>query len=96
MKKITLLAAVIVVASFTSCKKAYTCSCSTVFTYSTGSPDTYKDDAKAYSKKMNKKTAQAACDEKKAAIDADYKNALTNNGTDPNPGVTTATTCDLK
>ncbi len=65
--------------------------------YSGGfAPDNYKDNAEAYSKKMNKKTAEAACDEKEKALDASWKNGLTDNGTDPNPGVTASTTCELK
>jgi len=97
MKKITLLAAVLVLIAFTSCKKAYTCSCKTTFNYGGGiSPDTYADDSEVYSAKMNKKTAESACDNKAESIDASYKNALTDNGTDPDPGVTTKTECELK
>ena len=56
----------------------------------------YKDDSEAYSKKMSKKTAESACDNKQASLDASYKNALTDNGVDPNPGVTAKSDCELK
>lgn len=95
MKKITILAVALLAISFASCKKEYTCACTTTLSY-TGGKDDYKDDAQAYSKKMSKKTAEAACDEKQVAIDASYKNALTDNGVEPDPGVTAKTACELK
>jgi hypothetical protein len=96
MKKITILAVAALAISFASCKKSYTCACTTTLNFSGSTPSTYKDDATSYSKKMNKKTAEAACDNKKASLDASWKNGLTDNGTDPNPGVTASTSCDLK
>lgn len=55
MKKITLIAAVVIAASFASCKKVYTCTCSYTYggqtyseTYSTGT-------------KVKKKTAETWC-----------------------------------
>ncbi len=51
MKKITLLAAVVIAASFASCKKDYTCVCtsnSVSYTYDLG--------------KIKKKDAKASCD----------------------------------
>ncbi len=53
MKKITLLAVVLIAASFASCKKTHTCTCSD--TGSTGS-FTYTQG------KQTKKNAQATCD----------------------------------
>ena len=53
MKKITLLAAVIVAASFASCKKNYTCVC----TYA-GTTGTYTYDLG----KIKKKDAKSSCD----------------------------------
>jgi len=96
MKKLTILAVAVLAFAATSCKKAYTCSCTTTFNYSGFSPDTYKDDSEEYSKKMTKKTAEAACDNKADSFDNSYKNALTDNGTDTNPGVTAKTECELK
>jgi len=55
MKKITLLAAVIVAASFASCKKVYTCTC----TYSYNSV-TYTD-VYTTGTKVKKKTAETWC-----------------------------------
>jgi hypothetical protein len=98
MKKITILAVAALAISLASCKKSYTCACTTTINFngSTISNAYYKDDATSYSKKMNKKTAQAACDNKKASLDASWKNGLTDNGTYPNPGITASTSCDLK
>ena len=52
MKKITLLAVVIIAASFASCKKNWNCVC----TYSDGSQETY------VSAKMKKKDAKTWCE----------------------------------
>ena len=55
MKKITILAAVVIAASFASCKKVYTCTC----TYSYGGSsysDTYSTGTK-----VKKKTAESWC-----------------------------------
>jgi hypothetical protein len=91
------LAIAVAAIGFTSCKKEYTCSCTTTVNFGSGVPQSiYKDNAAAYNKKMNEKTAKAACDEKQKALDASWKNGLTDNGTDPNPGVTASTSCDLK
>lgn len=60
MKKITLLAAVIVAASFASCKKDYTCVCT--FT-DAGTTSTYTYDLG----KIKKKDAKASCDAAGAA-----------------------------
>ncbi len=55
MKKITLLAAVIVVASFASCKKVYTCTCT--YSYNnTSYSDTYSTGVN-----VKKKTAETWC-----------------------------------
>ena len=51
MKKITLLAAVVIAASFASCKKNYTCAC----TWSDGTS------AGSYTYKNTKKKATDAC-----------------------------------
>ncbi len=55
MKKITLLAAVIVAASFASCKKNYTCTCSGTYN---GVSGTYTYDLG----KIKKKDAKSSCD----------------------------------
>ncbi len=55
MKKITLLAAVIVVASFASCKKVYTCTC----TYSSGGSSYSSTSSTGV--KVKKKTAESWC-----------------------------------
>jgi hypothetical protein len=55
MKKITLLAAVIVAASFASCKKNYTCVCTDTYN---GTTETYTYDLG----KIKKKDAKSKCD----------------------------------
>jgi hypothetical protein len=55
MKKITLLASVVIAASFASCKKDYTCVCT--YTYA-GTTETYTYDLG----KIKKKDAKASCD----------------------------------
>jgi hypothetical protein len=55
MKKITLLAAVIVAASFASCRKVYTCTCT--YTYS----GTTYTDVYTTGTKVKKKTAETWC-----------------------------------
>lgn len=55
MKKITLLAAVVIAASFASCKKNYTCVCT--YTYA-GTTETYTYDLG----KIKKKDAKSSCD----------------------------------
>jgi hypothetical protein len=57
MKKITLLAAVVIAASFASCKKDYTCVCTTSDT-SNGYAASYTFDLG----KIKKKDAKANCD----------------------------------
>ena len=59
MKKITLLAAVVIAASFASCKKNYTCSC------------TWNDDgtsAGSYTYNNTKKKAKDACEANNTGI----------------------------
>lgn len=55
MKKITLIAAVVIAASFASCKKVYTCTCSYTYSGVTYS-DTYSTGTK-----VKKKTAETWC-----------------------------------
>lgn len=55
MKKITLLAAVIIAASFASCKKEYTCECTTTINGATYT-------ASGTSGKMKKKDAKTWCE----------------------------------
>lgn len=63
MKKITLLAAVLIAASFASCKKSYSCECKmTVTDPSTGEKYT-KTETQAMSEKMKEKQAAAACNQ---------------------------------
>lgn len=62
MKKITLLAAVIVAVSFASCKKNHSCVCTDTYTDGTTYSLTYEQG------KQTKKKAQESCDATKAAL----------------------------
>lgn len=55
MKKITLLAAVVIAASFASCKKDYTCVC-------TGTSSVYNSSYTFDLGKIKKKDAKSSCD----------------------------------
>jgi len=57
MKKITLLAVVIVAASFASCRKVYTCTC----TWTSSSSGTTYTDVYSTGTKVKKKTAETWC-----------------------------------
>jgi hypothetical protein len=100
MKKVIIPALAIAMLSLASCKKAYTCACTSTWSYTIGSTsytDTYDDDAAVYSKKMSKKTAQAACDAEKASVEKTFQNAITENGQYPmDSGESLSTTCTLK
>ncbi len=73
MKMKFILASIIFVFYFTSCKKAYTCSCTTTIVEPVAGTFISKDDSTPYSRKMNKKTAQSACDNKRASIEQENK-----------------------
>jgi phage-related tail protein len=94
MKKIVLLIAAIASLGFASCKKAYTCECTTTITSGSFS-DSYLSSAKEYSKKMSKKQAQSACDHEAESIQSTANNSITDNGNDPAFAVAT-TACSLK
>lgn len=59
MRKTTLLMLVIIASIFTSCKKTYSCSCSSSFSVGAEAFNTVKTDT--YSEKMKEKQAKAAC-----------------------------------
>lgn len=83
-----------------SCKKSYTCDCTTAFTYQT-SPGTY--DTKVYSskkdklsEKFTKKQAAAVCLHEKEAIETNLINGYTDNGKVPlKAGESVTTNCSL-
>ena len=72
MKKTILLTIIAIAATFTSCKKSYSCECTSSFTetgYGTYSETTID----AYSEKMKEKQAIAACKETESKLS--YANA---------------------
>lgn len=67
------------VLALASCKKKYTCDCSTVVSESRGGGTTnylftFPADKKQYSEKMTKKQAEAACEHQQNAIETVFKN----------------------
>jgi len=97
MKKIMIMA---VFASLTaaSCKKSYTCNCTTTDRDSSGSTVqtyTYKNSSTVYSEKMSKKQAEAACKHEEQAVHSTYSNWFSNNGSSPDPKYTTTTSCQI-
>lgn len=91
--------AALMIFTLCSCKKKYTCDCVTTenkgrrgFVFITE----YKNTSKAYSEKMTKSQAKAACKHEEEAIDSSYENWWTANGTASDTSVTTSTSCNLK
>jgi hypothetical protein len=104
MKVAILPALTIVMLSLVSCKKTYTCACTSTYSVTTSSGSSvvtnsgyYDDGGGAYGKKMNKKTAQAACDAEKASFEKAMMNTYTNNGSEPlDANESLSTECTLK
>lgn len=99
MKKTFILPLVFTALAFGSCKKAYICDCVTTdrITSPTGTDVyTYPSKSTAYSEKMSKKQAEAACKHEEEAIHTSYENWWTTNGTNPDPDITTSTACTLR
>jgi hypothetical protein len=98
MKNKTLFVAVMFLAlACTSCKKAYTCECTTTTTgtsqgVSLSFPS--KSDSKAYGKKMSKKQAEAACDHMATSVQSTEENAFAQEP-DPDVTFTVKTKCSL-
>ncbi len=86
--------------AFFSCKKKYTCDCSTLvkmsYNSSTNYSGTFQADKKQYSEKMTKKQAEVACEHQRTAIETDFKNGY--QGTDTYriiSGDVVITTCSI-
>jgi hypothetical protein len=96
IKKIILT--LVIAVSLTSCKKTYTCNCVTTFDYSGSPSSTFASTPDvAYTNKMTKKKATAACQHEGKNINNTYTNILTNNGQGSVPGGTSVSTdCSLK
>lgn len=94
MKNITLLVAALVLIGFSSCKKAYSCECTTTLNYVGTTPDTYGSKTTTYSEKMTKKQAQSACDHEAVTIKSNFNDVITQAGA--TGFVTPSTACTLK
>lgn len=77
-----------------SCKKKYTCECTTTSNYA-AITETNKSMANTYNSKMTKKQAQSACDHEAQSIKSTFENSFSENGT-ASTTVTVVTTCELK
>jgi len=84
----------------TSCKKIYTCECNTTYTYlqvdNTYKTEVYPGSNTAYSEKMKKKQAESACAHEQNAIETNFTNGVTSEGTVPfKKGESVSTSCEL-
>jgi hypothetical protein len=73
--------------SITSCKKTYTCTCNTDYTFknTNGSYTSVVIPANgpAYTEKMKEKKAKAACQHEQTAIQTNFTNGITESGKYP-------------
>ncbi|MGZ3930545.1 MAG: hypothetical protein ACXVPQ_08320 [Bacteroidia bacterium] len=87
---------VLLVTALVSCKKNYTCSCTTTIIYPNNSQDVYQSGTDPYSKKMTEAQAQAACDKQGRDLDKMYLNAFTDNGQYSSGGYSAKTSCSIR
>ena len=83
---------IMLVLSFSSCRKKYNCSCHTVVNYYGGS-ETFESSVRPMEKRLTKNQAKAVCDGEAAALDETYKNFLTNNSSWSANGAYSRSTC---
>jgi len=85
-----------------SCKKIYTCECNTTVTYYSTDDNRFytiviPGNKDPYGKKMSIKNAKSACEHEQVAVESDFKNWLTNNGSYTlRPGESVQTSCGIK
>lgn len=76
-----------IIVFLSSCKKTYTCTCNTSFTFKNsggGYTNIIVPGSKtAYSQKMSKKQAVEACRHEQTAIQTNFTNGITGNGSSP-------------
>ena len=87
MKNVTLVLILLVFLSLVSCKKSYTCDCTTVTTaVDPKYPSVIRNESTSmpYSEKMTEKQAKATCDHQAESIKSTYNNSFTGNGTRAN------------
>ena len=93
MRKIILIVAVFSL-GIVSCKKTYTCECTTSSNYA-GITENNKSSASNYSTKMTKKQAQSACEHEAQSVKSTFENSFSENGT-ATTSATVVTNCELK
>jgi hypothetical protein len=87
--------------AFSSCKKSYTCDCSTVYTYKSHNTGdfvtlTIPGDKNAYGQKMTKNQAVEACKHEQESTQSDFTNGITGSGQTPlEPGESIQTNCSI-
>lgn len=102
MTKSLLLLPGLALLALSSCKKTYTCECSTDFTYRSSSSGslftaTYPGETTQYSEKMREKQAKAACAHEAPTIEKNFSNFITDNGKFPlKSGEKITTSCSIK
>ncbi len=83
----------------TSCKKRYSCRCSSTLTFPQPNRSSiqgvYQPKTTPISEKMTKKQAKEVCDHEGKSINQTYMNLATNNGTQP-AGFSSSTVCKLE
>jgi len=95
MKKILLFNLLLIV--FTSCKKNYNCLCNTDVVFGNGNGQAfYGSNNKPITAKMNKKQAQAVCDQEAENITATYKDFWANNSATAGDKTTFSTMCSVQ
>jgi hypothetical protein len=98
MNQFIQITSVLFVLILCSCKKNYTCNCTTELKFKTnsGSYDTRYFPAKKepYSSKMSKKQAESSCEHQRTAIETNFTSAYTDAGQFPLlPGESIRTNC---
>jgi hypothetical protein len=91
MKKIKFLIAVIFCTGFMSCKKSYTCDCTTTVTFAGQDPHESKA-SEPIGQKTSNAQAVAICKATEAELNAQFKQQLA----DPNVSSTSSAECAVK
>lgn len=96
MKKLAILLSAVLLGSFASCKKAYSCECITTIyaSGSTAAPDKYSSKTTTYSEKMAEKQAKSACEHEAVTIKSNLDDVINQAGA--TGLITAATSCELK
>jgi hypothetical protein len=99
MKTQIILPLFVIGLAMTSCKKEYTCNCITTDTTGGGPALAVSNKSTAYSAKMTKKQAEAACKHEETAVQSNFESfgeAITVFSGDPVDMSGISTSCSLK